>query len=652
MSTIEEVKARLDIVETVGSYVPNLKRSGRTWKANCPFHNERTPSFIVDPGRGSWHCFGACATGGDVIGFVQRIEGLEFREALARCAERAGVELRPPSPRERERRDEHQRLLDANEAAALFWQAQLGGSAGAAALAYAEGRGLDAAARREWQIGYAPDSWSALRDHLAARGFGDADLVAAGLAAEGDRGPYDRFRGRLIFPTRDERGRLVGFGGRALDPGQPAKYLNTPRTPLFDKGGVLYGLDRGGPEARREGRLVVVEGYMDVIACRQAGIANVAASMGTAVTEPQMRLIQRYTPNVVLALDADAAGFEAAMRADEVASGAAGTATVASIDWRGLVSYQDVLQADIRIAALPAGEDPDSLARSDPARLRELIEAARPATDHLFAVAAEGADLDDPRARSRAVEALAPRVAAIADPIVRAEYVQRLARLGRVDEGAVLALIARGERGGRRARPTPVPSSRELARAARNAAPPVAAEPPADAGGPGEALLLRLLLLRPECREAGLALDPGVFEDGLNRRLFEAWREDGDPDERTAELDDDLGARLASLREAGLTEAETGMPADLLGRRVERTAAELTRRRLRERVSVEGKSVAHEVAEARRAGHDGVLELARRAAGGEAPPPDAANGDAELAANMAGLSRRQRELAQDERDAG
>ena len=642
MSDIEEVKSRLDIVETVSGYVPNLRRSGRTWKANCPFHNERTPSFIVDPGRGSWHCFGACATGGDVIAFVQRIEGLGFREALARCAERAGIELRPPSPRERERRDEHQRLLDANEAAALFWQAQLGGPAGAAALAYAEGRGLDEAARREWQIGYAPEGWRALCDHLGARGFGAGELVAAGLAADGDRSPYDRFRGRLVFPIRDERGRLVGFGGRALDPDQPAKYLNTPRTALFDKSAILYGLDRGGPEARREDRLIVVEGYTDVIACRQAGIANVAASMGTALTERQMRLIQRFTPNVVIALDADAAGLAAAERGNEVASGVAAWDLVPGTGQQG-ISHRPELQDDIRIAPLPAGEDPDSLARSEPARLRELIEAALPAIDHLFAAAAEGAALEDPRARARAVEALAPRVAAIANPIVRAEYVQRLARLGRVNEAFVGRLIQR---------PTPVLSSREVARAARTAAPPAAAEHPGDAGGPGEALLLRLLLLRPDCREAGLALDPGTFEDGPNRRLFEAWRAGGGLDGREDELDDDLAARYATLREAGLTEADAAMPADQLGRRVEQTAAELTRRRLRERVSIESAAVAHESAEARRAGRP-VLDFARRAARGEgALPPDAANEDAELAANLVGLSKRKRELARGEGGTG
>ena len=628
MTTIEEVKTRLDIVETVGGYVPNLKRSGRTWKANCPFHNERTPSFIVDPVRNSWHCFGACSTGGDVIEFVRRVEGLDFKEALARCAERAGVELRAPTRREREQREEHERLLSANEAAAVFYQAQLDGPAGADALAYAERRGLDTAARRDWQLGYAPDRWGDLTDHLRARGFSDAELVAAGLAVEGERGLYDRFRGRLIFPTRDERGRLTGFGGRALGAEQEPKYLNTPQTPLFDKSGTMYGLDRAGPEARRADRLIVVEGYMDVIACHQAGLANVAASMGTAITERQMRLVKRFTPNVVLALDADNAGSEAALRAVEVASGAAEHATVASLDWRGLVSYQDVLQADIRIAALPAGEDPDSLARAEPARLRALIEAAKPVADHLFEAIAERADLADPRARSRAVDALAPTVAAMADPIVRAEYVQRLARLGRVDEGTVLALLA--SRGRRTGSARPVPSSRELAQVARRPAKPAAPEPPeadADAGTTGEAQLLRLLLLRPECRDTGLELDPDTFEHGLNRRLFEAWCDLHDLDDaaaQAAELGEELHEHRAALEAPELPEAYEGMTAFQLGEAVRGIAWTLRARRRQARLRAEAGAVAYEAAEARRHGaseHD------------------------ELAADLVELAGRQREVA-------
>lgn len=356
MTTIDQVKDQLDLVEVVRGYVPALKKSGRTWKSPCPFHSERTPSFIVDPDRGTWHCFGACATGGDVIEFVRRIEHLDFREALQRCAERAGIELRPPSAREVREREAHQRLLRANEAAAVYFQAALHGPSGASALTYAEKRGLDAATVQAWQIGYAPDEWHGLVEHLRARGFTDADLRDAGLAIDADRGLYDRFRDRLIFPTRDGRGRLIGFGARALAAGQDPKYLNTPQTPLFDKSGTLYGLDRAGEEARRADRMVVVEGYMDVIACHQAGIRNVVASMGTSITDRQMTLLQRYTHNVVLMLDADNAGSEATLRGVEVAAGAAERGLAPTVDWRGLVSYQDVLKADIRVIALPDGE--------------------------------------------------------------------------------------------------------------------------------------------------------------------------------------------------------------------------------------------------------------------------------------------------------
>ncbi len=639
MSTIEEVKARLDIVETVGNYVPNLKRSGRTWKANCPFHNERTPSFIVDPNRNTWHCFGACSTGGDVIEFVRRFEGLEFREALRRCAERAGVELRPPTRAEREQREQHEQLLSANEAAAVFFQAALDSPEGASALAYAEGRGLDAGARRDWQIGYAPDSWQALTDHLGARGYGADVLIAAGLAAQGDRGPYDRFRGRLIFPTRDERGRLTGFGGRALLEDQEPKYLNTPQTPLFDKSGTLYGLDRSGPEARRAEQLIVVEGYMDVIGCWQAGLRNVAASMGTAISERQMRLVKRFTPNLVLALDADNAGSEATLRAVGVAAGAADHDTVATINWRGLVSYQDVLRADIRIAALPEGEDPDSLARKDPDDLRALIDAARPVADHLFDAIEERTNLEDPRARSQAVEALTPTVAAMADAVVRAHWLQRLARLGRISEAAAQALVARG-RGP--VRPEPVPSSREVAAAARQQPPP--GTPPASDANPGETQLLRLLLRYPSCREAGAALDADTFEDSEYRRLFETWRDHEDLDERIEEMDEELRELHASLSAGELPEAYEQMTAQQLREIIEGTAWQLRTRRQQARIRAEAGAVAEQMADARREGA-GVLEFARSAAERGALPADAAGEEAELATSFVELSRQQRELA-------
>ncbi len=589
MTTIDQVKAQLDLVEVVRGYVPALKKSGRTWKAPCPFHNERTPSFTVDPDRGTWHCFGACATGGDVIEFVRRSEHLDFREALQRCAERAGIELRPPTAREVREREVHERLLRANEAAAVYFQAALHGPAGAAALAYAESRGLDATTVQAWQIGYAPDEWRGLVEHLLARGFTDADLRDAGLAIDGDRGLYDRFRDRLIFPTRDARGRLIGFGARALAADQEPKYLNTPQTPLFDKSGTLYGLDRAAEEARRADRIVVVEGYMDVIACHQAGIRNVVASMGTSITDRQMSLVQRYTHNVVLMLDADNAGSEATLRGVEVAAGAAEHGTAATVDWRGLVSYQDVLKADIRVIALPDGEDPDSLARSDPDRLRSLLGAAKPVADHLFDAVSAITDFADPRARSRALEALAPTVAAVADPVVRAHYVQKMARMAQIDERSVLALLNRG----RTARPAAVPSAREVSQAARG---------PASVPD-GETQLLQLLVLRPEARAAGHLVDPDTFEDTTNRLLFEAWRELGDLEEHVDELEDDLHERLTAVRATatGIWDPGSLDPKHIEGR-VAEIAERLRVRRAQARLLPAAVAVASDLATSRRNG--------------------------------------------------
>ena len=588
MSIIDDVKALLDIVETVRAYAPDLKKAGRTWKARCPFHSERTPSFNVDPERQTWHCFGACSTGGDVIEFVRRKEGLDFKEALRLCAERAGVELRPPSPRETEEREQHARLLAANEAAAVFFQSALAGPDGADARAYASSRGLDDATIATWQLGYAPAGWNGLGDHLVARGFTAVDLVEAGLALEGERGLYDRFRDRLIFPTRDARRRLIGFGARAMRPDDEPKYLNTPQTPLFDKSGNLYGLDRAADSCRRLDQAVVVEGYMDVIAAHQFGIDNVVASNGTSITEKQMTLLKRYTQNVVLALDADEAGSEAALRGVEVAAGVADHAMVATIDWRGLVSYQDVLQADIRVTTLPKGDDPDSLVRRDPEALRALIREALPVADHLFAAVTKATDAADPRSRSRAVEALLPTVAAIADPVVRSHYVQRLARIGQVDERTVTTLLAQRPAGLAGGRPRPVATPREVAQAKKQpAAPP-----------DGETQLLRLLVQRREARGAGVALDPATFEDSINRALFQEWSAHVDLDERLDDLDELLRERYAALTESAVPDYDA--------RHVGPMVEDIARRLRLGRTAVRLRSTAVEQAQTLRAARLGV----------------------------------------------
>jgi DNA primase len=306
LNEVEEIKARLDIVDVIGQYV-TLQKAGRTFKAPCPFHNERTPSFVVSPDRQSWHCFGACGTGGDVFSFVMKREGIEFPDALRMLAERAGVKLqerRVSVEQDRQR----ERLYAANEAAAHFYRdLLLKGDAAGQARHYLEKRGLDTAAVEMFLLGYSSQGWEALRDHLKNHGFADREMLQAGLVIEGERGLHDRFRDRLMFAINDQKGRVIGFGARALDDALP-KYINTSQTALFDKGGVLYALDRAQAAIRRDARAVIVEGYMDAIAAHQHRFDNVIAQMGTALTERQVRIVKKLANEIVLALDADAAG--------------------------------------------------------------------------------------------------------------------------------------------------------------------------------------------------------------------------------------------------------------------------------------------------------------------------------------------------------
>jgi DNA primase len=647
MSTIEEVKARLDIVETVGGYVPSLKKAGRRYKALCPFHTERTPSFTVDPERGNWHCFGACSTGGDVIEFVRRVEHLEFRDALKLCAERAGVELRPPTRHEQEQREEHERLLRANEAATIFFRAALSGSDAAHAREYVAGRGIDAETESAWEIGYAPAGWRGLREHLEARGFSTDDLIAAGLVIdpEGSNEAYDRFRDRLIFPTRDVSGRMIGFGARALRPEDEPKYLNTPQTPLFDKSGTLYGFNRASEPARREEQLVIVEGYMDVISAHQFGIDNVAASMGTSLTEKQMNLAKRFTGNIVLALDADNAGSEATLRGIEVAASAADRQTVATVDWRGLVGYQDVLQADIHVVTMPDGEDPDSVVRANPDQFRTLIDQSTPVTDHVFDSVTAQTDTSSPRSRSRAVDALTATVAAIVDPIVRAHYIQRLARLGQVDESVIVARLGRPgspNRVGAQRGPAAVASPTEERRQRRAAAPPATLD--------GESQLLQLLLLREECRALVKEIASDTFEDSVNRLLFEAWQSMSDLADRADELEDDVRERMVALT-SQVPEALDPMYLEsrYVEERARSTASSLRLRRAGARLMPAAVEQAQEVRTFRMAEGDSgaVLQAAVQATADGPVPPEATSEMGQLATEYADVSERQRALTRE-----
>ena len=365
MNPIEEIKQRLDIVDVIGESV-NLHKAGRNYRALCPFHVEKEPSFYVFPDRATWHCFGGCSTGGDVFSFVMKKENVDFTGALRLLAERAGISLGKKS-RAAEETDQD-RLRQANESAALFFQhALLNTQRGLKALDYLSLRGIDRQTAEAFQLGYAPDSWDALREHLKGRGFGEGELLRAGLLVEGEKGLYDRFRHRAVIPIRDGQGRAVGFGSRKLpaeDGEEPTgdsespKYLNTPQTPIFDKGTILFGLDRAAESIRRADVAVIVEGYMDVIAAHQHGNGNVVASMGTALTERQLGPLRRLTENIVLAFDPDTAGQAASERGDLVAQR---------------------LGVNVRVMKLPKGRDPDEIIRADPDGWRRLvIEAEAP----------------------------------------------------------------------------------------------------------------------------------------------------------------------------------------------------------------------------------------------------------------------------------
>lgn len=460
MSVIDEIKERLDIVEVISAYVP-LKKAGRNYKGLCPFHSEKTPSFVVFPDTQSWHCFGACGTGGDAFTFIQKRENLDFAEALRILAHKAGVELQPQSEQESADAQQREKLRQIVSEAARYFHHLLmdeNEQQAQAARTYLEKRRLSQETARKYQLGYAPDSWRALSDRLMQRGYKRDDLLAAGLiVARDDGGHYDRFRGRLIIPIRDHRGRVIGFGGRTLDPEGVPKYLNSPQTPLFDKSGTLYGLDMAKGAIRAAGYAVIVEGYMDVLQAHQHGEANLVAQMGTALTEAQLQLLSRFTRSFVLALDPDAAGNQATLRGLTTARETLARRVRPVPTARGQIRYESHLDAEIRVMTLPQGQDPDDVIRTDPARWQQLIERAEPVVDYYFRLATAELDLTTAAGKAEAVRRLSPTIREISDSVERTHYIQKLARLVHMSESALS-----GQFKGQRAR-VPQPHQAETA---------------------------------------------------------------------------------------------------------------------------------------------------------------------------------------------
>ena len=542
MSVVDEIKSRLDIVDTVSGYAA-LQRSGRNFKALCPFHTEKTPSFVVNPERQSWRCFGACATGGDVFSFLMRMEGLDFGEALRLLAAKAGVTL---ASKTRDDKDLHEPLYRINQEAARFYQEVLASAEGRRGMTYLEGRGLDQEAVSRFELGLSPDSWDRLKSHLVGLGFAEDQAAQAGLLYRRDGGATrDFFRGRLMFPIHDRKGRIAGFGARAMDDSMP-KYLNTSKTPVFDKRSILYGLHLAAGAIKTQDRGIVVEGYMDVIAAHQLGYTNVVASMGTALTERQVSQLRSLASSFVLALDPDTAGREATLRALESTCRVFERQAVDSRRRSVGVLYQRE-PMDPRIAALPAGKDPDRLIREDAGEWERLVRESMPFRDFYLEMVSSRFDLSTPQGKSQAVQAMLPLITS-ADFFQQEHYLQRMAGLLEVSEDALKASI-----GGLR-RSVPEEGRR---RRDRGPSPEISVSPLL--GDPKDALeeyMLALLLNRPELKERVHDFAPEYLHRSEDREVFAQWFGCSSLDELRGALDESLHEHLEYLTHKELTPAD------------------------------------------------------------------------------------------------
>ena len=541
MSTVDEVKTRLDIVDVVSGYV-TLQKAGRNFKALCPFHTEKTPSFVVNRERQSWRCFGACATGGDAFSFVMRTERVEFGEALRTLAQRAGVELT-------ERRDSgrYDTLYRINQEAVRFYSEVLESDVGQPAMAYLKERAVDSKARAAFSLGLSPGERSQLSAHLLELGFGLDQAVEAGLLRRSENGSYrDFFWGRLMFPIHDQQGRVTGFGGRTLDGSEP-KYINTPTTPTFDKRATLYGLHLAADFIKDQDTAVVVEGYMDVIAAHQHGYTNVVASMGTALTEQQVNQLKSKATKFVLALDPDAAGQEATRRSLESSWRLVGFERQ-QIDGRrrSVGPLYRSNRPDLRIATLPTGRDPDDLIRNEPSEWGRLIDEAVPFVDFALPAFAALYDLSNEHGKAQAAEALLPLVTATGNAFDQERYFRMLAKVLGVSPEALQASIGRPRAGGvravpRRTDPTRGPTASPLA------------------GGRQDMLedyVLALLLGQPALKERAQSVAPEYFRGTENKEVFTCWLGCTTIEELEDSLDGSLRDHLEYLLHMDLAPAD------------------------------------------------------------------------------------------------
>ncbi len=512
MSVITEVKQRLDIVEFISEYV-TLQKAGRNFKGLCPFHSEKHPSFFVFPEQQSWHCFGACGTGGDIFAFVMKKEGIDFGQALRLLAQRGGVTFSPreaPSKAEDEKRE---RLFQINEAAAEYYYHILSTTkTGTTARSYLAKRNIVPETIKEFRVGFSPDAWEAIKNYLLGKGYTERELAEAGLVIEKEEGgSYDRFRNRLMFPICDIQGRVTGFGARVLDDSLP-KYMNSPQTPIFDKSNSLYGIDKAKSAIRKKDLAIIVEGYMDALTAHQHGWQNVVGSMGTSLTGKQVEGIKRLTNNITLALDADLAGEEATLRG------------------KAILAYSNI---EGKVISLPPGKDPDEVIGEEPALWQKLVEQAIPILDFAFQSVIGKVDTNKARDKSLAVQKLLPSIYEIRDPVQQSHYLKRLARELKIEESAIRAALQESKVGRRRSQPGQPTGQSRLARQF--------------VPSHIEERCLALLLQYPELRLLAQELSPEHFEYTENREIFVKWQHSSDASNLESRLDTSLLEHLYYL---------------------------------------------------------------------------------------------------------
>jgi len=514
MSVITEVKQKLDIVELVSEYV-TLQKAGRNFKGLCPFHSEKHASFFVFPEQQSWHCFGACGTGGDIFSFVMKKEGADFGQALRILAQRGGVVLSPREASSKAEDEKKEKSFQINEAATEYYHhLLLNTKEGEAAKSYLAKRKVMTETINDFRLGFSPDAWEVLKNYLLGKNYTEKELVEAGLIIEKEEGgSYDRFRNRLMFPICDIQGRVTGFGARVLDDSLP-KYINSPQTAIYDKSSILYGIDKAKSAIRKKSFVIIVEGYMDVLTAHQHNWQNAVGSMGTSLTEKQVGGIKRLTNNIILALDADLAGEEATLRG------------------KAILAHSN---AEANVILLPPNKDPDEVIREDPALWEKLMEQAMPIMDFALQSVISKIDVTKAKDKSLAVQKLQPLIyeIEIKDDTQFNHYVEQLARALKMRTLDVEAALQKLKINRRKPQPIKAAEPSRLGRQLISSS--------------IEERCLALLLQYPELRPSAEELSQEHFEFTENREIFVQWQHSSNFAELENKLDSSLIEHLYYL---------------------------------------------------------------------------------------------------------